>query len=103
MEKETTTNVFGITIVKCCASCANKMFTSNEKKRDCIFGEKNLPTSYLCKQWKMAKGLERAGKGNGRVRKPDWYRYLREFGHGRPIDDVTEEYEKKRGSKYLTK
>ena len=84
----------------CCASCANKLYL-NEHYRNCKLGEKKVPPTYLCKNWKMEKCLERVGKGNGMVRKPDWFRYLSECAKGRSIEDVTAEYEEKRGSKFF--
>lgn len=101
-ERETTKNALGITIVKCCASCANKVFVGNDK-RDCTLGEKDVKATYLCPNWKMSSKLENAGKGNGGVKKKDWFLYLKERGQNRPIKEITEEYEEIYGSKYLTK
>ena len=99
---ETEKNQYGVTIVKCCASCIHKILSGNDK-RDCKQGEKNVKPSYLCPLWQMNPKLEKAGKGGGRIKKKHWFTYFRDYGKGRPIEDITVEYEALFGSKFLTK
>lgn len=102
-------NQFGIKIKKCCASC---MFHYASKKEDyricCINGEEH-PLDYLCTDgsWEMMRpdetnkqsgmNLNNAGRAGGRVKTPSYIRYVRDNG------PQPEEYEKKYGSRYLTK
>ena len=68
-----TKNRYGITIVKCCASCRHKQ--ADNRGRICMNGEGQVPTDYLCGEWQMAEGLDNAGKGGGVVKRKEFLDY----------------------------
>ena len=66
-------NRYGISIVKCCASCRFKKCDS--RTRLCTNGEGSVPSDYLCRNWEMAYGLDNAGKGGGKVKRAAYLQY----------------------------
>lgn len=97
--KEFEINQYGISIVKCCASCKYKDQTRWNHLRSCRkgFGTNNM--KFCCGEgWSMADGLENAGKGDGRIKKYDYLLFAAEFGAHR-----SKEWVNKHGSKYLVK
>lgn len=93
-------NKYGVEIKMCCASCKRKVFKS-EKTRDCELGEKDLKPSYLCPDWIMSENLDNAGRGGGRIRKKGYLQFI--LDKGGKTDAVIEEWEKKYGTRFLTK
>ena len=73
MQEELYTNKFGIYIKKCCASCVHAVLDS--RMRICQDGEGVVPSSFVCKHWKIKDGLENAGKGGGDVKRKEYLRY----------------------------
>ena len=49
-------NRFGITIVKCCASCSHKSYNL------CDAGYGEVSQNHLCPKWSMKENLKNAGK-----------------------------------------
>lgn len=97
--KQFVKNDYGVTIVKCCASCLHHVSDGRDKIRICRKEHRGHWMDYLCKNgWEMDKGLENAGKGNGRVKKREYIQYILENGLHHADD-----FEKQFGSKYLTK
>ena len=113
--KTFTKNKYGITVVKCCASCRNKKCDNNV--RQCTKGEGRVPSDYLCADWEMDEGLENAGKGGGKVKRAGYIRYATDAlfsykrqtaaatrGNDTPtwksIADIRTEYEKTQGDIY---
>lgn len=68
------TNQYGVKIVKCCASCKKRVL--DNRIRICMAGEGGVPASYLCNNWVMNPNLEKAGKGDGKVKKYDYLLYV---------------------------
>ena len=68
-----TKNKYGISIVKCCASCKHKQ--ADSRVRLGLNGEGSVPSDYLCKAWEMSEGLDNAGKGGGKVKKKDYFEF----------------------------
>lgn len=101
-------NKYGISIVKCCASCKFKM--CDNRLRYCIKGEGTVPTDYLCSTWEMADGLSQAGKGGGRIKEKaylDFFLNVMEHENRKAaylrksIDDIRETYNKNFGDIYI--
>ena len=78
MEKKRflTKNRFGITIVKCCASCRHKK--CDNRMRLCMRGKGNVSPDYLCDKWEMAEQLEIVGKGDGKVKQKEYLEFCSE-------------------------
>lgn len=56
-----------IKVTKCCASCAHKDI-DEMGERTCKVTNQQIVPSERCRKWKMAKGLQNAGKSGGVVR-----------------------------------
>ena len=69
-------NGYGVDIVMCCASCLYKML--DQRTRICVAGEGSVPSSFLCKGWKMAESLKNVGIGNGKVKRKAYLEYCAE-------------------------
>lgn len=102
-----TTNRHGITIVKCCASCAFNMGMSSEKTRICQIGEGIVKPSSYCGTWKMRKGLDNAGFGGGRVKKRKYLYFALNFESSpeqpATVNEKRAAYMEKFGSIYINK
>lgn len=97
--KEFAKNQYSIPIVKCCASCRHHDQCGDENLRICKPTGKKHRYDYLCgNSWVMADNLSNAGKGGGKVKKQSYLRHIIEHGIL-----TAEEWERKNGSKYLTK
>ena len=108
-EKQFFKNYYGISIVKCCASCKHKQFDKGSS-RLCMKGEGNVTPSYLCNDWEMNEKLQKAGMGGGRVRRIEYLRYCLDFPQPRdpllhvPLNVIRDRYEKATGkSIYINK
>ena len=69
----TVKNKYGVSIVKCCASCAFKRL--DNRIRLCLKGEGAVPSSYVCEDWEMEHCLEKAGNGLGKIKTKGYLRY----------------------------
>jgi hypothetical protein len=111
----TTKNGYGVEIVMCCASCQHKEFDT-DKTRICTNGEGVTRPSSFCTRWQMRKGLDKAGKGGGGVKTPQYLRYVldrqaheRELIEARKmlqrtsLAEIRAEYAKAHGPIFLTK
>ena len=104
-KKQTCKNDFGITVVKCCASCKHKSL--DRDMRLCTKGEGHVRANYLCPEWIMNPNLRMAGKGGGQVQKRSYQKFLCEYPQ--PEDNIKRvpnalirlEYEKLYGSAYI--
>lgn len=89
-------NQYGIAIKKCCASCAHKHIIGKASviSRLCDAGEGVVQPSHLCKDWRMVAELDNAGKGGGRVKRPDYIDFLRRhpIGGETPVSVFREEW-----------
>lgn len=65
---KTVNNDHGIPVNVCCASCAYKE-SDKGSVRICKKGRGCVKPSDSCGDWEMAEGLEKAGRGDGRVKK----------------------------------
>ena len=74
-KKATVLNKFGISVVKCCASCQHKEL-HDERMRPCKLGDVKVMPDYLCPRWIMRESLDNAGMGGGRVRKRHWLNFV---------------------------
>lgn len=106
--KTTIKNKYQIDIVQCCASCAHNIGMDTEKTRICDAGEGIVKPSSYCKGWAMRKGLDKAGKAGGRVKKLSYLTFVLEYQQpeGRDpltVDEKRAEYMEKFGSIYLNK
>lgn len=63
-------NAFGVSVKKCCASCAFKVLDNS--RRLCKKGEGSVPSNWLCEDWDMAEGLKKAGRGGGNIKKKEY-------------------------------
>ncbi len=68
-----TRNKYGISIVKCCASCKFKQL--DNRTRLCLAGEGAVPSSYVCSGWQMNPTYENVGKGDGSVKTSEYLHY----------------------------
>lgn len=68
-----TTNKYGISIVKCCASCKFKLL--DIRTRICIAGEGTVQPSYVCKSWKLNPIYENLGRGTGKVKTSEYLHF----------------------------
>ena len=102
-------NRFGIQIKKCCASCKHHTDGEKDNKRKCLRYGVEHSLDYLCaKGWEMMRpgnppkpgelNLDNAGKGDGRVKKPQYIKYVLDHGPGH-----ADLFEMQYGSRYLTK
>jgi len=100
------TNDRGIVIKKCCASCIH-MEPENEFRRKCKIGEGSVRPSGLCSDWAMRENLRNAGKGDGKIKKKRYLKYVHDYVHPTPpaepvsINTIRREYEEEYGSIYL--
>lgn len=60
-------NRFGVTIKKCCASCANCTLALYGNHRCSVKKEETLP-QFVCADWRIKPKLMNAGMGTGVVR-----------------------------------
>ena len=115
MEMQVYKNKYGVSINKCCASCAHKQYDA--KVRLCMKGEGMVsPTSY-CQDWKLSECYENVGKGDGKVKKGHYLMYClrkmdadnalsieraqKKIAHERlSVNEIREEYRKKYGAIY---
>ena len=97
-EKQKVKNEYGIDIVVCCASCANKDIRNNHE-RTCRPVNKPTHPSEFCKSWRMAEHLKNAGRGGGRVKKKAWIDYVKDNGR---TDQAQRDFERANGSIYLS-
>ena len=61
-------NQYGLTVKRCCASCALKMTTDNLHWRVCLCKHKRVRPTDCCRQWKLSHCLEQLGREKGMVR-----------------------------------
>lgn len=101
-------NKYHIWVNECCASCVFATIDSDTKRKCEIDNEKYRP-SFGCARWKMAKGFEEAGKGDGRIKKKAWLHFYLAFLHKEnglkvmdktPREQAVEVWEKLHGSIY---
>ena len=102
VRKQTVLNQYGAAIRKCCASCTHKKYTSNEDFRDCEFGEKRIPPTYVCPRWQMNVMYEKVGKGDGRIKKGSYLRFVLKaiMDDHMKLFDAREEYQRQFGDIY---
>jgi hypothetical protein len=73
--KEKYKNGHGIVIKQCCASCIHCGF--DKVFRICMKGHGHVaPYDPMCDEWEIKPGLLRAGRGDGKVKNPEYLRYL---------------------------
>jgi len=103
---EFTLNHFGISVKKCCASCAYKEQSRLITKRRCTKSGRDVRPCYLCDCWKMDEKTKAAGKSRGRVKRKeylDFYRNIRieeemrMYGEPLSANEVKELFWKKYG------
>lgn len=68
-------NKYGITIVKCCASCK---FREINTKRICLKDGSKVKGRHCCELWKVSPLLRNAGKGGGKVKKKSYLSFYQE-------------------------
>ena len=76
MKKEFTKNVHGITVKKCCASCAYKDLSKADFVRYCTQRKIKVKACSLCCLWQMSKQAQLAGWSQGRVKRREYLEYL---------------------------
>lgn len=74
---EFTKNHFGISVKKCCASCAYKEQSRLITKRRCTKSGRDVRPCYLCDCWKMDEKTKAAGKSRGLVKRKEYLDYYR--------------------------
>ncbi len=97
--KQFVKNKYGISIVKCCASCKHHDSKGEDKVRYCKKGYGKHYLDYYCgRDWEMNPSLNNAGSGGGKVKKPEYIRYITSNPNRTASD-----FERLYGSRYLTK
>ncbi len=61
-------NKYHIWIKECCASCWYKIIRDEKGRRFCRKVRQVVPGDGWCREWKLSKGLEQAGRGGGTVK-----------------------------------
>ena len=61
-------NAYGLTIKRCCASCAKKVVTDSLHLRKCSHKHKAVRPTDCCRHWLMSPFLEQLGREKGMVR-----------------------------------
>lgn len=108
---ETITNNNGIRYKVCCASCENRVLQVDGSY--CGSGKSKPKFNQPCKSYKFRPSMTDTGKEKGRIKKPDYFRFLNEWKdretiEGKPISEraglteIRASYEKLYGSIYLT-
>ena len=108
---ETITNNYGIRFKICCASCENRVLEVDGSY--CGIGKSKPKFNQPCKSYKFRPSLMNAGKEKGRIKKPDYFRFLLEWRDRETMQrvplqnrasllEIRSEYEKLYGSIYLT-
>lgn len=97
MEKVYVTNNYGISIVKCCASCRFKSLF-NEHYRTCDLDKGKVKPNGLCMSWQMQPKLDNAGRGGGHIRRGEYL--LDVLKHGGASEYFVREWERKHGSRF---
>lgn len=65
----------GHCVVKSCASCAFKTY-DNGAMRLCMKGGGHVGSMGLCDEWELHNRYNRLGIGKGKVKNPDYIKYL---------------------------
>lgn len=107
---EFVTNNNGIRFKVCCASCENRVLEVTGSRRGLM--KPKHKTDNQCTAYQFRTSLMDAGKEKGRIKKPDYFRFLLEWrdrekasnGKVPPagLTQIRSEYEKMYGSIYLT-
>ena len=71
-------NQNGIEIKECCASCRFKKINS-QRGRHCTKHRFAVKKKSLCKDWDISEGLQHAGDSGGRVKSPEYLKFLVEI------------------------
>ena len=75
---EFTLNHFGISVKKCCASCAYKEQSRLITKRRCTKHGRDVRPCHLCDCWKMDEKAKAAGKSRGHVKCKEYLDFYRD-------------------------
>ena len=101
------TNNNGIRFLICCASCENRVLEVTGSR--CGLARTKPKRGKQCTAYRFRQSLMDAGKEKGRIKKPDYLRFLTEFvkaNNGELLPggllQTRREYEKMYGSIYLT-
>ncbi|MCR4816647.1 MAG: hypothetical protein K5842_05640 [Bacteroidales bacterium] len=108
-------NEFGMSVKRCCASCAHKELTGRLKDRECKEHDCLVRPRNVCLDWVMDKPSQRAGATEGRVKKREYLMYLLEVREREylaekqgnrvtplTISEIRQLFEKEQGSIYLS-
>lgn len=71
MRPTQTRNTFGVSIYKCCASCAHKDLTRAVTLRRCTQHGRDVRPGDVCNDWAMSNQLKMAGRSQGRVKRKE--------------------------------
>ena len=89
-QKEFAYNVYGVRIVKCCASCELGEycdFSIERPKRLCLNGRGIRSIGDVCKDWRMEEKKQKGSKvslmtmqalGNAKVKSPAYIKFIKE-------------------------
>ena len=104
------TNNNGIRFLICCASCENRVLEVTGSR--CGLARAKPKRGKQCTAYRFRQSLMDAAKEKGRIKKPDYFRFLLEWrdrekatnGKVPPagLTQIRSEYEKMYGSIYLT-
>ena len=104
------TNNNGICFLVCCASCENRVL--DVKGSRCLLVSGKPKPGKQCTAYRFRQSLMDAGKEKGRIKKPDYFRFLLEWREREKATNVKVppagltqircKYEKMYGSIYLT-
>lgn len=114
MRMPQTINAFGVSINKCCASCAFKDLTRAVSLRRCKVTGEEVTSSHTCGHWVMSEQLELAGRSQGAVKRREYLmslvaeredeRLAEQLGlkiRPKSIAQIRAEFEREHGSIYM--
>ena len=114
MNKKYVRNVHGITVKKCCASCAYKDLSKANHVRFCTQRKKEVKSCGRRSLWEMSKQAQLAGWSQGRVKRKEYLEYLltecedwklaTQLGlhiEAKSIEEIRVKFEQEQGSIYI--
>lgn len=103
-----TINTYGIPIKICCASCKHCDHSRASPPRLCLRYGCVISRCRQGRDWQMSKAMKAVGKGNGKIKRKEYLRYLlqtrqdEEQSGKRPkgITQIRKDFEKQFGDMY---
>ena len=106
-------NIYGIPMVKCCASCQHKCL-DDLARRKCQLTGKSVRGCYVCGEWQMSEQLATLGCEHGKVQRREYQLTLMEVRTSellavskgedivpKTLEEIRDSFEKEHKSRYL--